>query len=393
MKLVSIVNKQKNNKFSKLPINFLTIFLLCSCSYNSTSVNRDQPGKGGTGPIALTEVTDQSINNEIKIGYENHGPYFDFYFTDPENPAAYTEENGLDKLLVNAIDKSRISIDVAAYSMSLYSVQQALINAKNRGVEVRIVMESDNMNDKVPSALQAAGITIVGDHRDGLMHNKFMIIDRSDVWSGSMNFTYTGTYEDNNNLVRINSPEAAADFTVEFDEMYKDDFFGQDVISHTPYPSIEISNSSMDILFSPDDHAAKKIISLLRNASKSIYFLAYSFTANDFGDVIRQKAKDGLIIEGVMDEGQIKSNTGTEFPAFIQAGLPVYPDGNPGLMHHKVIIIDEKIVITGSYNFTASAERTNDENVIIFYDKQAATDYLKEFQRLFEQSKKTPAKQ
>ncbi|MEI6289929.1 MAG: phospholipase D-like domain-containing protein [Chloroflexota bacterium] len=376
-------------------IYLLSILLVSSCS-SALPVNNEIPGTNETGFNGPTQTLDSSRNSEnslVKIGYENNGPNYSIYFTDPQNPAAYTEENGLDKLLVNAINKSRISIDVAAYSLSLYSVQQALINAKHRGVVVRIVMESDNMNDRVPAALQAAGISIIGDHRDGLMHNKFIIIDRSEVWSGSMNFTNTGTYEDNNNLVRINSAKAADDFTVEFEEMFKDDFFGQDVISRTPYPEIDFSNSKIEILFSPDDHAAKKIISLLRSAQKSIYFLAYSFTANDFGDVIRQKEKDGLKIEGVMDEGQIQTNKGTEFTSFLKAGLPVYPDGNPGLMHHKVIIIDEKIVITGSYNFTSSAERSNDENVIIFYDEKAASDYVKEFQRIFDQSKKIPVKQ
>ena len=89
-----------------------------------------------------------------------------------------------------------------------------------------------------------------------------------------------------------------------------------------------------------------------------------------------------------MDESQIRLDTGTEYDAFVRDALPVYPDGNAGLMHHKVIIIDNEIVITGSYNFTASAERTNDENVVIFFDKQLAADYMAEFQRVFDEAPK-----
>ena len=83
-----------------------------------------------------------------------------------------------------------------------------------------------------------------------------------------------------------------------------------------------------------------------------------------------------------MDESQFKA-PGSEFSAFKKAALPIYIDGNPGLMHDKVFIIDGQIVITGSYNFTSSAERSNDENVLIIYDKQIAAQYLAEFERIY----------
>jgi phosphatidylserine/phosphatidylglycerophosphate/cardiolipin synthase-like enzyme len=87
-----------------------------------------------------------------------------------------------------------------------------------------------------------------------------------------------------------------------------------------------------------------------------------------------------------MDESQIKSNQGTEFDPFIQAGLNIRSDNLPGLMHHKVMIIDESIVVTGSYNFTASAEDRNDENLVIIYSPEIARLYLAEFQRVFQQA-------
>ena len=77
----------------------------------------------------------------------------------------------------------------------------------------------------------------------------------------------------------------------------------------------------------------------------------------------------------------------TEYDPFQQAGLDVRLDGNlNGLMHHKVIIIDQKIVITGSYNFTAAAETTNDENVVIIFSPEVAAQYLQEFQRVYPQA-------
>jgi phosphatidylserine/phosphatidylglycerophosphate/cardiolipin synthase-like enzyme len=83
-----------------------------------------------------------------------------------------------------------------------------------------------------------------------------------------------------------------------------------------------------------------------------------------------------------MDEEQIKSNTGTEFDPFRQKGVDVLIDGNPGQMHHKLFIIDKKIVAFGSYNFSMSAEKNNDENLIVIYSPQIAEQFVQEFERV-----------
>ena len=75
-------------------------------------------------------------------------------------------------------------------------------------------------------------------------------------------------------------------------------------------------------------------------------------------------------------------NIGTEFDNLRDNGLGVHLDGNPRNMHHKVIIIDEKIVITGSYNFSQSAEERNDENVLFIHNAEVAETYLNEFERV-----------
>jgi phosphatidylserine/phosphatidylglycerophosphate/cardiolipin synthase-like enzyme len=369
-----------------LAISLLVLAMLaCSISPATLPENVTPPSSVIT-PVPTSQ--DGLTVIPLLSGYGVRGPYYEIYFTDPFNPASARDEGGPDTPLTASINGARISVDVAAYSLSLYSIKNALLRAYNRGVLVRIVMESDNMDNSTVQALTGAGIPIVGDRREGLMHDKFMVIDRSDVWTGSMNFTASGTYQDNNNLVHILSTKVAQDYTTEFEEMFTDDFFGPDILAKTPFPRVSINDSTIEVYFSPDDHAARRIVDLLRKAKLSIRFLAYSFTANDFGDVLRQKAKDGLQVQGVMEESQVKSNTGSEFGAFKQADLPVYLDGNAGLMHHKVIIIDDQIVITGSYNFSSSAERTNDENVVIFFDKQIADQYLMEFQRVYAESQK-----
>jgi phosphatidylserine/phosphatidylglycerophosphate/cardiolipin synthase-like enzyme len=124
----------------------------------------------------------------------------------------------------------------------------------------------------------------------------------------------------------------------------------------------------------------------LNSAEQSIHFLAFSFTSNELGDIVRAKAEAGLTVAGVMDEGQISSNQGTEFDPFRQAELDVLIDGIDGLMHHKVFIIDEKIVAFGSYNFSRSAEESNDEDLLIIHDADIAKQFMEEFQRVWGQA-------
>ncbi len=312
--------------------------------------------------------------------------WLEIYFANPSAPHAADFEGGPDETLAAAIDQAHLSVDMAAYSLDLESTCDALIHAYKRGVVVRMVMESDNMDTQEVHQIQEGGIPIIGDQREGLMHNKFVVIDRAEVWTGSMNFTTSGAYEDNNNLIRIHSTQVAEDYTTEFNEMFVENLFGPDVRAATPNPSLTIDSSPVEIYFSPDDGVAAHILSILQDAQESIYFMAYSFTANDLGDAIRQRAADGLTVAGVMDDGQIKSNQGTEYDPFKQAGLDVRRDGNAGLMHHKVIIIDHSIVITGSYNFSASAETHNDENVVVIHNADVAAQYMAEFQRVYDQA-------
>ena len=159
-----------------------------------------------------------------------------------------------------------------------------------------------------------------------------------------------------------------------------------DVVAETPNPRVTIDGTPIDVYFSPDDHVQASFVELIENAQESIYFMAFSFTADEIGDAVRARAQDDVAVAGVMDTEQVKSNVGTEFDPFKQAGLDVLRDGNEGQMHHKVMIIDESIVIFGSYNFTNSAETKNDENLIVIYNEEIAAQFMDEFQRVYAQA-------
>jgi phosphatidylserine/phosphatidylglycerophosphate/cardiolipin synthase-like enzyme len=310
------------------------------------------------------------------------------YFTDPTNPTASSYRGGIDENLATAIDQARISVDVAIYDFNLWSLRDALIKAHRRGLDVRMVTDSDNMDELEIQELKEAGIEVIGDRKEGLMHDKFVIIDRSEVWTGSMNFTTGGGYTDNNNLIRVRSSKLAEDYRLEFEQMFLDDHFGADKIQYNPDPTITVNNSQIAAYFSPQDGTLEHILEAVNSAQESIFFLAYSFTSDELADALIKQAKSGVTVKGVIDKDQYHSNSGTEFDNLYNAGIDVNLDGNPRLMHNKVIIIDQHIVITGSYNFSNNAEHNNDENTLIIHNPEIAADYLAEFQKIYDLSQR-----
>lgn len=335
----------------------------------------------------IRPAAESTTQISMHAAYGIRGPWFELYFTDPSNSASTQLTGGLDEPLVKAIDAARLSVHAAIYSLSLNKVRDALIRAHRRGVEVRVVTESDNIDSDALQRLKQAGISVLGDRRQGTMHDKFMVIDQTDVWTGSMNFTVSGAYQDNNTMIHIVSTDLAANFEAEFAEMFEDDKFGPDAGRPTPNPQVNIQGTLVETYFAPDDRVEDALVNLMNTAQKSILFLAYSFTSNALGDAVRRAGDAGVVIRGVMEEDQASSNVGSEMTAFRSAGLDVRLDGNPGQMHEKVVIIDEEVVFLGSYNFSRNANETNDENVLVLYSHSIAEQYCREFDRIYSLAK------
>jgi phosphatidylserine/phosphatidylglycerophosphate/cardiolipin synthase-like enzyme len=327
-----------------------------------------------TGQITATPVD----KSPIKI-----------YLTDPNGPDAKSHTGGPEEILIKAIDQAQVSVDMAMYNLSLKSVGDALQRAAKRGVQVHLVMETDAIDGAVPQELKKAKITIVSDQREGLMHNKYTILDGKEVWTGSLNLTESSVYSDNNNLVLLQSEKAAQDYLNDFEMMFKKKKFGLAKESLTPMPEIDLAGTKTWIRFSPKDGVEKNLIQIVKSAKTSIDFLAYSFTSDTLAQAMRDRAKEGVKVRGVFDESQVKSNKGTEYDKLKAVkGFTVRLDGNPGLMHHKVIIIDGSIVAFGSYNFSNSAEKINDENSVVIFDAGVATRFMQEFEKIFSQAQK-----
>ena len=308
------------------------------------------------------------------------------YFTDPQAAQASARRGGPDEALAQAIAAAQTSVDMAMFNLSLPSIRDALLEAHRRGAAVRLVVDSETYHDEVPEQLRSAGIAVVSDQRQELMHNKFTVIDGQEVWTGSLNLSTGGTYSDYNNLVRIRSTRLAQDYTAEFEEMFLDDCFGSNSPANTPYPRITLDGRTLEVYFLPEDDVEDRLLDLVGGARESVNFLAYSLTLDYLAGTLTDLAQDGVSVRGVMDAEQAASNQGGEYDRLLDAGLDVRLDPYDGLMHHKVIVIDGQYVVFGSANFTTGGLFKNDENLIILDDPEIARLFNAEFERIYAQS-------
>ncbi len=309
------------------------------------------------------------------------------WFTDPPAARAQGFQGGPIAALTEAVDAARLSVDVAVYSLDYWPLRAALTRAAGRGVRVRLVLEADNADSADVRALQQAGIPLRVDDQDGLMHHKFAIVDGREVWSGSMNFTFESAYQDDNNLLRLRNPRLTADFRREFEEMFVRGLFGPHSRADTPFPEFSWQTGAGAVYFSPDDGALARLLEAAGAAQSEICFLAFSFTSDALGDLLLARSGQGVLVRGVFDAGQARSNRGSEYPRLRAAGLDVRLDGGAGRMHHKVLVLDGKTVVAGSYNFSRSAEERNDETLLILHSPELAAAYQAECERLLAEAR------
>ena len=344
-------------------------------------------------PAPVGETTDGPVTQPDVPPVSNaSGDWWEVYFADPlniNNPDNWG--NSIEARLIDKINAAQSSIHIASFEFDLTPVAEALIAAKQRGVDVRWVTDNEHglEADEEPghgqfAMLEKAGIEVRSDDRTALMHNKFWIFDGEAVWTGSTNITINGIFKQNNNVIYIRSTRLAAIYESEFQEMRNGEF-GPRSPSQLADQSITVNGTPIQIVFTSEDPALEQaIIPVVSNAKSNIRFLAFSFTDYPLAKAMIDRAAAGVDVAGVFEK--VGSETEyAELRTLHCAGVPVRQDGNPSFLHHKVIVVDQRFVITGSLNFSTSAEESNDENVIIVDNPEIAALYMQEFERVWMQ--------
>ncbi len=308
--------------------------------------------------------------------------------------------------VINRINNAQRSIDAALYSLSGAPgdlIAAALVNAKNRGVKVRVICEYDTRTSNAYTSLANNGIPLINDRFDavndgvGLHHNKFFVVDARGgvpesiwVYMGSWNPTQPGTFDDYQNVVEVQDVALANAYMREFNEMWGSDTdvpnastsrFGARKTDNTPHRFV-IAGKEVESYFSPSDRVTSKIVNAINGAEHSVGFALLTITRQDLANAALGRKNAGKKVRGLADNN---TDSGSQYNFLLANGVDMHLKTGPGLLHHKYGIIDAEdpnwnaITITGSHNWSNSAENQNNENTLIIRDGNIANQFLQEF--------------
>ena len=378
-KLKLVILNHKSNKFHKL-----------DCEYGKTAhdivILPEQHIPADAKPCKychITKVSEQNTGlNKNTFPLIKSNGFIKMFLTDlsvtlkPDR----TCSSVVCKELVNQINNAKSTIDIALYGYdNVPDVFNALKNAKQRGVKIRIVYDISN-NSYYPDTKNILNIAdvISGDEPKFLMHNKFMIFDDKSVITGSMNFSQTGLSGFNSNCIfLINSKEIAEIYEKEFTQMINGKFHNRKLKSKINM--IQIGESQITPLFSPQDKIiTSNIVPLINSAEKYIYIPAFVITHEKLSNSLISARNRGVDIKIIIDATSTNSMH-SKFKVLKENNIPIKVENFAGKIHSKSIIIDDKYIIAGSMNFSNSGENKNDENILIIKDSNFAEYYRKFF--------------
>lgn len=302
----------------------------------------------------------------------------------------YTPIGGVDTQatvdeLVESINNSEYKIIGAINRLAFSPVEDALISRAKAGVDIELVVEDNEFNKAVYKGVRdrfnQAGIKVKLDRPKSNMHNKFFVFDDSLIWVGSTNVTSAEFFQKTNDSMFINSSQLAVRYTEEFNQMFVFDRFGVEKVSGNS-PIYNIDGHNVEVYFSPKDRLERHIVSLIEQAQDEILFSTIFFTSNDIANALIDAHNRGVEIKGVWSRRAMDyENTGedSQYLRLCSNGIDLKISYPYFENHSKFITIDpdtdNAVAVSGSYNWTGTSERENDENIIIFEERRLIEQY------------------
>lgn len=159
--------------------------------------------------------------------------------------------------------------------------------------------------------------------------------------------------------------------------------FGLAGCQTTPYAGSQGTQAQptvWDVRFSPRGGATQLVVDTLAQAKSAVLVQAYSFTSEPIAQALVSAHQRGVRVEVILDKSQRTENDSMA-TLVANAGISVFIDAAHAIAHNKVMVIDDAIVITGSFNFTKSAEERNAENLLMLHDRALAVKYTTNWQQ------------
>jgi hypothetical protein len=293
------------------------------------------------------------------------------------------DRSPMTKKLVSLIDGAQTSVDIANFTFSVRSIEEAIVRARGRGVTVRVAMDAGQQTgDTVANRLLASGVDVrfvAGSGTPaGLQHAKFMVVDKLTLATGSNNWSSTGTSINEESTIFITSIDAdplLGGFRCHFEAIWATD------------PGAAGTCTTSEAFFTPSSAPIKMLEEELRRSTKSVDVLMHHLAFDDLVKELAKAAERGVAVRVIVNAADRDEHVGAAWDRLIKAGGRIrYKQTNPELfqlMHHKLAIIDGKIVVNGSGNWSGSAFFKNFENYVRYKDPRIARPYRELYARLW----------
>jgi phosphatidylserine/phosphatidylglycerophosphate/cardiolipin synthase-like enzyme len=323
-------------------------------------------------------------------------------------PTQLGAPDNLAAVIIDFIDRAREQLFIAVQELESRPIAEAILRAKRRGVRVRLILEGkyltvdtppddpwapggDNEhNREIHAALLRAKVGVITDLNPATYHQKFIVRDPDDsraaVLTGSTNFTPTGVEKNLNHIVVVEGKRVSSLYLDEFIEAWTGTF-GQVNERHDAAPKCyHVSKVPVKVLFAPDHAPEMEIMKQMLKARERVDFAMFTFAqSSGIDDTMIFLSKAGIPVRGVLDRMQANQVWAATRPV-IDAGGDLWwprPDSGVRKVHHKLMVIDKKVVIAGSFNYTGPANALNDENIIVIGDTLEPDPEAQENQQQF----------
>ena len=376
-------------------------------------------------------------------------------------PPGLGAADDLEAVIVDFIEGARTKLDIAVQELDSYAIARALLDASWRGVRVTLFLEQDYLrsslkrdkathvpippapkpgetqeqalervqwveddtelkeNRRILSALLRSDIETRGDFNPAIFHQKFILRDYDEgkatnpgnpaLLSGSANFTWTDTHVNLNNVVVFRNSYVCRQYEIEFEQLRRG-MFGRGMHGDEP-KTYDLAGVPVKVLFAPDHTPELEFMKQMLKVKDEgeIWFAIFTFAGSSgIDDTMLALARGGVKIRGVLDPGQAKQTWAV--PQWLtHPNIELRIPKKEGVLadlrkvHHKLMVIDDRIVVAGSFNYTKPANEYNDENLFVIGSpheevegitveadpvKKVARHFRDEIERLYGLSKK-----
>lgn len=318
-------------------------------------------------------------------------------------PTSLGGPDDLDAAIRRFIDEAQHSLAIAVQELDSRSIAQSILSARARGVRVRLILEGDYLGESPPvadpwladganeenrlihAAVLRAGIDVVSDLNPAIFHQKFVVRDAGEdlaaVLTGSANFTLTdtganlattGVIGNNlNHVVVLRGESAASQYLAEFERMRSGTFGDRHERVEARPREFRLGSVRVKPLFAPRHGPEMEIMKQMLKARRRVDFAMFTFAqSSGIDDTMQRLVSPNFRIRGILDRGQGAQGWSATAP-LRSAGVELFQNRvGTGVrkLHHKLMVVDDRLLIVGSFNYTGPATTLNDENIVVLGD-------------------------